>query len=99
MLDQRRGRQVPQDFGARGDTLCFKAVAGDPVGHASLILLPRMSKCGGDPVWLPPHEMRQSRYRHETVAASKRLGASCHSTGRWLSPPLVNRQATGNSGG
>ena len=33
MLDQRRGRQVPEDFGAGGDTLGVKAATRNAVVH------------------------------------------------------------------
>src|SRR5690242_7928307 len=85
MLDQRRGLQVPEDFGASSDVLRFKAAAGDPVSHFGKDPSSKWSK-RRRPVWPAAERMRKIAYNPEKVAASKRFGRALSHTGTAFIP-------------
>jgi hypothetical protein len=62
MLDQRCGRQVPQDLGAGGDALCVKSALRNPVGHVRNFLSISMSKAATAGLGLPPHTYAHLRH-------------------------------------
>jgi hypothetical protein len=72
MLDQRSGRQVPEDFSAGRNTLRFKPTAGDAVSHFRKHLS-QILECGGDR--LRGAAAILEAYTRETPAGSKERGA------------------------
>ena len=80
LLDQRRGGQIPVDFGAGVDTLRIKPDARDPLGHVESF--PSKCQSGGGPVGLPPHCVCGAPIHRESGAAVKaRAAAPCSRLG------------------
>ena len=55
VLDQRRGREIPEDLGARRNTLRIKALGRNPVGHVVESPFPDVKNGGGRCWAMPPH--------------------------------------------